>query len=194
MFVHFPSSEFEPNNDEEGEPGTSSKSTNGELVRNKIVGDMLDLIIGRAVPKTPHPPQQPQKEKSRQPDCKHHELLSRDDIIRYALEEAHRDRGTVSGTRQLGVRLTTRGGKQLSLNKRPKVPPILNPSSDPDIKDLVARGRGQGYSEAALTQTRRESNRRRLIVPNKEEADTVDLWRLEQKYRQSITQLKSYTK
>ena len=188
----FSFSEFEPDNDRGG-PGASTKPTNGELVRNKIVSDMLDLIIQRAVPETQTYQQQRQKPNT-DPFCRHHEFLSRDDIIKHALEEAHKARGKVFGSKELGIRLTTNDGKQLTLKRRPKVPPIPNPSQDADIRELVAQGRRQGYSEAALTQTQRESERRRLIIPNKEEADTVDLWRLEQKYRQSITKLKTYTK
>lgn len=57
----------------------------------------------------------------------------------------------------------------------------------------MEKGKSRGYSEAALLKTRRDNNTHRLTIPSKEEAETVDVWRLEEKYRTSISKLKGYT-
>lgn len=160
------------------------------MVRTKIVADILELIISRIIPEPPPYPNPRGKKTVSHSDCKHYgTFLSRDDIIKHALEEAHKDRGGGSKIKQtLNSDIT-----KLRLNRRPKLPAIIRTTDDPDIRELIAQGRSKGYSEEAISQTRRESERRRLLIPNKEEADTVDLWRLEQRYRQSITRLKGYT-
>ncbi|KAF6033775.1 hypothetical protein EB796_007918 [Bugula neritina] len=159
----FPISAFDP----EGDADFADK----DIVRDSIIHDIVTSLIRRAVSKASSSNTDIINLQVKQP------LLSRDDIIKEALNEA---------------KMTYKRPSKGRLNSRPIIPPI-KPVDDPDIRELIRKGKSQGYSEAAMLKTKRENEIRRLLVPSKEEADTVELWRLEEKYRSSINRLQGYT-
>ena len=174
----FSYSEFEA--DDDNLAGPSGKPSRGVIVRNAIVQDMISLILQRVVPKIPSSP----KDYVRPFQGK---VLTRDEIIREALEQAY-----LSKTSRRKPLHTQPLLQPTNLNRKQKIPPI-RARDDPDLRELIKKGRADGYSEAALLKTRRDNNTRRLMVPNKEEAETVEVWRLEEQYRSSINKLKGYS-
>lgn len=158
-----------------------------------IVQDMITLILTRVVPKSAPSPPSPPVTQFAINNRSYHPLLSRDAIIRRALEDAKRSRPTHRQYSYKDMAHTTDiPHTKINLNRNSKIPPI-KVAHDPDIQELIRSGRSKGYSEAALVKTRYDSHLRRLFVPSKEENDTVGVWRLEEQYRASINKLKGYT-
>ncbi|XP_067937793.1 uncharacterized protein [Watersipora subatra] len=173
----FPDSEFEPDSRPEG---VSKHPETGRIVRNHIVQDIVSLLLRRVVPNVPDKPR----------GYKLHpvsrRILTRDEIIKQAMEQARRARSTTHALHTQPLL------QPHDLNRTPKLPPI-KPLEDLELQEMIARGKSKGYSDAAFLRTRRDNQTRRLLVPSKEEAETVDIWRLEEQYRTSIKRLKGYS-